>query len=85
MVSSSTNPKPKECLALRTRKALIYVAWRLSLPTHMQLAHGHRQHTYMVIINVVTLLSVAVAVWNQRRFFVDNLMLGVQLADVSTS
>ena len=32
----------------------------------------------------VTSLSVAVAVEKQRRFFVDNLMLGVQLADVST-
>ena len=34
--------------------------------------------------NKVTLLPVAVAVEKQQRFFVDNLMLGVQLADVST-
>ena len=31
----------------------------------------------------VMLFSVAVVVWKQRRFFVDNSMLGVQLADVS--
>ena len=33
---------------------------------------------------VVTSFSVAVAVEKQRRSFVDNLMLSVQLADVST-
>ena len=32
----------------------------------------------------MTSFSVVVAVEKQRRFFVDNLMLGVQLADVST-
>ena len=32
----------------------------------------------------ISSFSVAVAVQKQRRFFVDNLMLGVQFADVST-
>ena len=32
----------------------------------------------------MTSFSVAVAVEKQQRFFVDNLMLGVQLADVLT-
>ena len=36
------------------------------------------------IIYEVALFSVAVAVEKQRRFFVDNLMFGVQLADVLT-
>ena len=54
------------------------------------MAHGHGQHVYMVIIytfreinSEVTWFSVAVAV-EKRRFFVDNLLFGVQLADVST-
>ena len=41
-------------------------------------------HTGMCYVEV-TLLSVEVAVEKQRRFFVDNIMLGVQLADVSTT
>ena len=37
-------------------------------------------HTMKHISHEVTSFSVAVAVEKQRRFFVDNLMLGVQLA-----
>ena len=37
-----------------------------------------------IFSNEVTSFSVAVAVEKQLRFFVDNLMLGVQLAEVST-
>ena len=43
-------------------------------------------YCYIIVIYIleVTSFSVAVAVEKQRRFFVDNLMLGVQVADVST-
>ena len=48
-----------------------------------QFNSGWALHTTQNNIEV-TSFSVAVAVEKQRRFFVDNLMLGVQLADVST-
>ena len=41
-------------------------------------------HNKINSLHEVTSFSVAVAVEKQQRFFVDNLMLGVQFADIST-
>ena len=38
----------------------------------------------IIVCSEVTSFSVAVAVWKQQRFIVDNLIFGVQLADILT-